>query len=285
MAILSTGSAECIAVSSLIAYDVYRTYCNPNATGKEILMFSRVMVFVWAIVMALASIVLKAMGINLGWVYCFMGIWIGSAVPPVAGCIYTDKLGGMWAILAAWGGLVAALISWVAMAASIGGTVDKDTLGMLDAQLVGGLVALCASFLICALGCCIAPQNYNWQLLIDGIKLVGGDGGENAKVLGEDWESKPEFLAEARAWVGSWAWGLSIFMCVFWPLACVPMGVFGKSTFQLWAAVAFLWGYTMAIVVVCLPPYESLSSLMEFSSALKKPKGGEPKAGGEVAVA
>merc|ERR1719482_2651172 len=33
MAILSTGSAECIAVSSLFAYDVYRTYLNPNASG------------------------------------------------------------------------------------------------------------------------------------------------------------------------------------------------------------------------------------------------------------
>merc|ERR1719482_277633 len=34
MAILSTGSAECIAVSSLMSYDVYRTYLNPKATGK-----------------------------------------------------------------------------------------------------------------------------------------------------------------------------------------------------------------------------------------------------------
>merc|ERR1711871_1239334 len=32
MAILSTGSAECIAVSSLMSYDVYRPYINPEAT-------------------------------------------------------------------------------------------------------------------------------------------------------------------------------------------------------------------------------------------------------------
>merc|ERR1712060_505951 len=34
MAILSTGSAECIAVSSLLSYDVYREYINPEASGK-----------------------------------------------------------------------------------------------------------------------------------------------------------------------------------------------------------------------------------------------------------
>merc|ERR1719409_983552 len=37
MAITSTGSAEGIAVSSLVAYDIYRTYINPAATGKKIL--------------------------------------------------------------------------------------------------------------------------------------------------------------------------------------------------------------------------------------------------------
>ncbi|KAL3800963.1 hypothetical protein ACHAW5_006696 [Stephanodiscus triporus] len=37
MTIVSTGSAESIAVSSLVAYDIYREYINPNATGKQIL--------------------------------------------------------------------------------------------------------------------------------------------------------------------------------------------------------------------------------------------------------
>lgn len=37
MAVTSTGSAELIAVSSLIAYDVYRAYINPDATGEQIL--------------------------------------------------------------------------------------------------------------------------------------------------------------------------------------------------------------------------------------------------------
>ena len=41
MAVTSAGSAELIAVSSLITYDVYRTYKNPNATGKQLLKVSR----------------------------------------------------------------------------------------------------------------------------------------------------------------------------------------------------------------------------------------------------
>lgn len=51
MAIVSTGSAESIAVSSLVAYDIYREYINPEATGKQILFVSRVTIVVFGIFM------------------------------------------------------------------------------------------------------------------------------------------------------------------------------------------------------------------------------------------
>merc|ERR1719174_1520312 len=84
MAILLTGSAECIAVSSLLSYDIYRTYINPEASGAKILLFSRIFVVVWAIVMAIASIVLNTFDIGLGYVYNFMATALGSAVVPIA---------------------------------------------------------------------------------------------------------------------------------------------------------------------------------------------------------
>lgn len=36
MAVTSCGSAELIAVSSLLTYDVYKTYVHPDATGEEV---------------------------------------------------------------------------------------------------------------------------------------------------------------------------------------------------------------------------------------------------------
>jgi len=283
MAILSTGSAECIAVSSLIAYDVYRCYINKAATGKQILCVSRVMIGVWALIMALSSIVLNAMNIGLGWVYCFMGIWIGSAVCPVACCIYTDKLGKVGAIASAWIGLLAALIAWFAMAAAEVGEISKDSLGNLNAQTVGGLTALVASFLICAIACCVAPSNFDWKIMIEGIELVGGDGGENAKVLGEDWESDPAFLKSAKDWIFKWAWAISIFMCVIWPLAAVPFGVMGKSTFQLWGMIAVLWGWTCGLTIVILPILESYTWFASAVTGGKATSTKEPAA--EVATA
>ena len=80
MAIVSTGSAESIAVSSLVAYDIYRQYFNPDASGEQILFVSRVVIVIFGLFMGLFSIVLFEIGLNLGWVYLFMGVVIGSAV-------------------------------------------------------------------------------------------------------------------------------------------------------------------------------------------------------------
>merc|ERR1711966_430334 len=93
MAITSTGSAEQIAVSSLIAYDIYKKYINPKATGEQILKVSRVAI--------------------LGFVYLMMGIFIGSAVMPVAFVLTWKNASATGAIAGAIVGQVCAMITWI----------------------------------------------------------------------------------------------------------------------------------------------------------------------------
>lgn len=83
MAITSTGSAEGIAVSSLVTYDIYKTYINPKCTGQQALFISKVVVVVFGLLMGGLGVALNYMGLNLGWVYQFMGNAIGSAVVPL----------------------------------------------------------------------------------------------------------------------------------------------------------------------------------------------------------
>jgi len=263
MAILSTGSAECIAVSSLLSYDIYRTYIKPDASGMTIMLMSRAFVCIWALVMAIASIVLNEMGVGLGYVYNFMATALGSAVVPIACSIYTDKLDATFAIAAAVLGMISALIAWLGSADANAddwcgpGCSLFDKSGTLKAQLVGGITALLSSFIICMVGCIVKPQNFDWSVLTTEIKLVGGDGGENAKTLGDDADATPEALLAAKEWIFKYGVGYSIFLVVLWPLACIPMGVFGKSSFQLWAAVALMWGWCASIVIIVMPVYES----------------------------
>ena len=62
MAIVSTGSAESIAVSSIFAYDIYKTYINPEATGQDILNVSRVVIFIYGAGMGGLAVILNVIG-------------------------------------------------------------------------------------------------------------------------------------------------------------------------------------------------------------------------------
>ena len=111
MAVTSTGSAELIAVSSLISYDVYRAYINKEATGEQILKVSRITVFVFGALMGVLSIILNEIGLNLGWVYLFMGVVIGSAVVPVSLVLTWKKATAkvryrFWCLALDWGVLI-----------------------------------------------------------------------------------------------------------------------------------------------------------------------------------
>ncbi|KAF2308882.1 hypothetical protein GH714_022719 [Hevea brasiliensis] len=77
MAVTSAGSSELIAVSSLCTYDIYRTYINPNASGKKILKVSRAVVLGFGCFMGLLAIILNKAGVSLGWMYLATGVLVG----------------------------------------------------------------------------------------------------------------------------------------------------------------------------------------------------------------
>jgi hypothetical protein len=217
------------------------------------------------------------MGLGLGWVYNFMAIALGSAVMPISASIYTDKLDACFAIAAAVIGMVSAVVVWLSVASTYG-PVSVDTAGELYAQLYGGLTALLASLVVCLIGCVVAPMNFDWNIMLTGIKLVGGDGGEDSDVLGQDIDATPEALLAAKAWIFKYGWGYTLFLCVLWPAACIPFGAFGKSTFQLWAAVALMWGWLAGLTIVILPIYENLDAVMSVMKCKAIESGSSTKA-------
>ncbi|HJJ26389.1 MAG TPA: sodium:solute symporter family protein, partial [Nitrosopumilus sp.] len=140
MAVTSAGSAELIAVSSLVTYDLYRTYKNPNATGKQLVKVSRVTIVGFGLGMGGLAVVLLGMGLSLGFVYLAMGILIGSAVIPIALTILWSKTNKVAATAGAVVGLIIAVSTWAITAASLpqyGGVVDLASLGDNYSMLFG----------------------------------------------------------------------------------------------------------------------------------------------------
>jgi len=256
MAIISTGSAEAIAVSSLACYDIYKEYMNPEATGKQLLTVSRVVITAFlGVFMPLIAIILNYIGLGLGWVYLFMGIVIGSAVIPLMFMMMWDKANATGAVIAAWAGQISALLVWIVTASALEGEVSIASLGGNYPMLAGNLTAIFLSgFIHAAISIC-APQNYDWKTMQD-IKLVEND----LSGLGEELYGAKE-LDEACKWIKKWGCGLTFLFVVVWPALSLPEGVFTKDYFAFWVFLSLAWGFTASVVIIILPIYESWDSI------------------------
>ncbi len=253
MAIVSTGSAESIAVSSLVAYDIYRQYINPQATGDQILFVARVVIVLFGLFMGAFAILLSEIGLDLGWVYLFMGIVIGSAVFPLWNMMTWKKASGTGAVVAAWGGFGLALLGWIVGAKIQSNQISVAALGTNEVMLAGNLIAILSSGLIHFVwSMWIDPQDFDFSELDSRITLVGDD----RRGLTDD-ERNPHELEKAERWIRRRGYGLTLVLIVIWPLMSIPAGIFSRSYFAFWVLLAIGWALAGGIVLFVLPLAES----------------------------
>jgi len=251
MAITSTGSAEGIAVSSLVAYDIYKTYINPEADGPKILLVSKVVIVVFGLCMGVLSVALHHMGLNLGWVYMFMGTAIGSAVVPLWNLLMWKDANAVGAVVGAWGGMALAVCTWLIVASAQSGEITVDTLGKLEPNLAGNIVAIVSSGLIHVVFSLAKPQNYDFKSMGE-IKMLEND---QSGLAEEDYQES--VLASAKMWIQKWGWAFTIIMVIIWPLLSLPAGVFSKDYWSMWVFISIAWSFVATFVIIWLPLYES----------------------------
>jgi Na+/proline symporter len=262
MAIVSTGSAESIAVASVFAYDIYKVYINPKATGADIMCVSRVVVVAFGACMGVLGVVLYLIGLNLGWVYLFMGIAIGSAVIPLWLMLMWKDASANGAVAGAWCGMFFGFCAWIIAAQAQSGAVNIATLGSLEAMLSGNLVSILSSGLIHVTHSKLYPQNYDWKSM-GAITLM-----DDAPSGLSDHDLDPAMLDEASRYVKKFGYGFTFLIVVVWPVLSTPAGVFTRDYFGFWIFVALVWGLIASGIIIALPLYESMHSILLVTDGL-----------------
>jgi Na+/proline symporter len=254
MAVTATGSAELIAVSSICTYDIYRVYINPAATGKDILRVSRGFCVAFGLFMGVLAVILFAIGLNLGWVYLWMGVVIGSGVVPIFYLMVWSKCSANAAMTGAVVGFVAAVASWLGSAYSYYGAINLVTTGQNEPMLIGNLVAILGSGLICTVMSLLNPDNFDFEATKN-IALVD----DVRPDLAED---SPEQIAKARKLIIGLGSFFTVLVVVIWPVLTIPAGVFSRGYFSFWVYLSIIWATVSTIVIIALPLWESRNDII-----------------------
>lgn len=165
LAVTSACSAEQIAVSSILTYDVYGVYFNPRPTERQILWSSHACIIGYSLFMGAIATAFNYIGVSMGYLYELMGTMIGSAVVPIALCITWKKCNGTGAVVGAIVGFAAAIAGWIGITASLnGGVVNVDTTFGDYEMLTGNLLAIGVGGIITVVWSLIRPENFDWDI-------------------------------------------------------------------------------------------------------------------------
>lgn len=263
-AVTSAGSAELVAVSSLVTYDVYRTYTKPSSTGRELMRISRLSIVVFGMGMGVLALILLQIGVSLQYMYLAMGILIGSAVVPVALAVMWNKTNKNAATIGAIAGLACGLASWFGTAYLMAGEITINSTSHEVPLLVGNITSILVGAAIVLLGSKIRPEHFDFDLMKQKIVMVDG---RIRELFGND---NDEYLRKSSRVGYKVAIALTLIMVVAWPMPLYLSGyVFSEGTYFLWIGIAVTWASVAAAVIIFMPLIESRAGILQALHIIK----------------
>ncbi|EGV64003.1 hypothetical protein CANTEDRAFT_121979 [Yamadazyma tenuis ATCC 10573] len=143
MSVTSSTSAELIAFSSVSTYDIYRTYINPNASGKQLVRMAHMTVCGFGLFTAVLATVFNYIGVTVGWLISFLGIILTPSVSAVTYTLFWPKMTKLSLVIGCPLATLTGIAAWIAGTYCYSnGIIDKDTLNGSTATFIGNISAL-----------------------------------------------------------------------------------------------------------------------------------------------
>ncbi|QNQ00975.1 YALIA101S02e01706g1_1 [Yarrowia lipolytica] len=199
MSVTSTVSAEMIAVSSIISFDIFRTYIKPNASDRVLIFVSHAGVVFFGLLSGAIAVAFYFGGIDLNWMSYFLGIAITPGVFPVILTILWKRQSRLAALVSPILGLATGLGVWLGTAQVYFGEISVKSTGAPLPNVWGNIATLMSSLLFSVIITLIRPEDFDW-LIFHNISKVNEDDEkpEDLEAIHEN-PTDPFFISDSDA--------------------------------------------------------------------------------------
>ena len=163
MAVTSTVSSSMIAVSSIISFDVYRTYINPKATDKQVVNVSHLGVVFHGVFITGFALMLNYGGANISWVNYFSPILTCPGIFPLIFTLIWSRQSKLAATVSPILGLASGVSVWLGTAYAIYGEISFATTVELAPSLYGSITSLFSPILYSIVMSYLKPEHFDWR--------------------------------------------------------------------------------------------------------------------------
>ncbi|GAA5929752.1 hypothetical protein JCM1841_002636 [Sporobolomyces salmonicolor] len=267
MSCTSAISSQLIGISTVLSYDVFKTYFKPSALDRHLLRASHISVVIFSLWMAGFASMLHGAGIDLGFIYNMTGIFTCPGLPPLILTFFSSRQGALAAATSVWLGFVAGIAAWLSLAHRLYGEVTVATVGNVDPCLYACVTGIAVSAFVTGIITLFRPAHYDWESL-SAVRIVADDG-KQVDVAFEDPSYNPERLRKA-AWFARGA-ALFLFVAIFvlWPFPLYGTGyIFSKPFFTGWVVVGCIWAFFSISAVGVLPLIESRHGIVDLARSV-----------------
>lgn len=257
-AVVAAGSSQLISISSLMTYDVFRTYVKPSATGRQLIRISRYTILVFGVGMGALASILFQLGVSLQYVYLMMGVLVGSAVAPISFALLWNKTNRHAATAAAVAGLMSGVAGWFMTANFMFGEITISSTGNMIPLLVGNATSILVSVGVTILGSLALPEKFDFGVMRQKFVVVDD---KIRSMLRHDTDE--EFLKRSLSTCKKIGLSVSAVLVIAWPLTLILSGmVLDEQAFHLWVLLAIVWTVGAAGIIIILPMIEARNSIV-----------------------
>ncbi|CUM65854.1 uncharacterized protein PRCAT00003503001 [Priceomyces carsonii] len=272
LAATSATSAELIGFSSVITYDVYKSYIKPQAHGKDLVKMSHIVVSIFAVLMGALTVLFNYIGITISWIITFIGIALGPGVFAFILTLFWKKVTPLSITFGPPLATLIAIIGWCVSAKSLYGSVNKDTLGEQYSCAVGNFIGLFASPIFIILITFMRPMENDYDFNQLSSQFVIGDDAtpqEREAVYDEGTQSLKQLKGYSKLSI------IISFVFFFLFVFIIPLPMYGqnyiysKKFFRGWIILIFVWLILAASFIIFYPIYESREVLAQLWKVMR----------------
>ncbi|KAK7727220.1 hypothetical protein SLS63_007271 [Diaporthe eres] len=163
MALTSTVSSSMIAVSSILSFDVYKTYLNPRATDKKLVKVSHLTVILHGVFMSGIAIALNYGGANMTWLGYLRPVVSCPGIIPLALTLGWSRQTRLAAVVSPVLGFFTGLGIWLGTAYHLYGTVTIESTQNPLPALYGAIGSFFSPALYSVLISLYKPSKFDWR--------------------------------------------------------------------------------------------------------------------------
>lgn len=166
MALTSTVSSSMIAVSSILSYDIYKTYLNPKATDKQIVGVSHLTVIIHGVFITGISIALNYGGANMTWIGYLRPIISCPGIIPMILTLFWSRQTRLAAIVSPVLGFASGLAVWLAVTHYMYGSINITTTTNPYPALYAAVTSFFTPALYSVVLSLYKPYKFDWRVFL-----------------------------------------------------------------------------------------------------------------------